>query len=131
MKNKLYTFILLCAVFIFLLVILLFKQQKDVSAPTIDLVPASKSQESSPEGNLKGNDEVLKNALNLYAKKKQEGADFSKGPCLGTIADDWVLDIAHQPRTPEDDKAENQCRIDGKTHHFIELTPEGKIIRLK
>lgn len=77
-------------------------------------------------------DEILKNALNLYIAKKQEGIDFSNGPCLGIVAPDWVLDIAHSPRQPEDDKPENQCAdfSKGHAHHFIELDPSGKLIQI-
>ena len=77
-------------------------------------------------------DEALKNALNLYAQKKAEGADFGSGPCLGTIAPDWVLDIAHSPRQPVDNQPENQCEDfrAGRAHHFVELDPEGKLIQI-
>lgn len=76
-------------------------------------------------------DQALKNALNLYAKRKQEGMDFSNGPCLGIVAPDWVLDIAHNPRLPVDDEPENQCEDfrTGRVHHFIELDLDGKLIR--
>lgn len=79
------------------------------------------------------NDEAFKNALNAYVKAKQEGTDLSDGPCLGIIAPDWVLDIAHNPRQPVDDKEENQCPQyrSGQAKHFIELDPEGKLIRAK
>ena len=75
--------------------------------------------------------EILKNALNLYIDKRAEGVDLSDGPCLGKIAEDWVLDIAHRPRTAVDDLPENQC-VDfreGRAHHFIELDPDGQLIR--
>ena len=75
--------------------------------------------------------EILKNALNLYIDKRAEGADLSDGPCLGKIAEDWVLDIAHRPRTAVDDLPENQC-VDfreGRAHHFIELDPDGQLLR--
>lgn len=76
-------------------------------------------------------DLALKNALNLYAQHKQIGTDFSNGPCLGIIAPDWVLDIAHNPRQPIDDKVENQCQDfrEGRAHHFIELDPAGNLIK--
>lgn len=77
------------------------------------------------------NDEVLKSAINLYLQKKQAGVDFKDGPCLGTIAPDWVLDIAHNPRQDIDDKPENTCAdfATGKAHHFIELDPNGELIK--
>ena len=44
---------------------------------------------------------------------------------------DWVADIAHDPRGDVDDEPENQCRRyrDGEASHFVELTPEGELIR--
>jgi hypothetical protein len=44
---------------------------------------------------------------------------------------DWVVDIAHDPRQAVDDQPANQCQSirDGDTHHFVELTPGGQLIR--
>lgn len=77
-------------------------------------------------------DEALKNALNLYVARKQEGVDFANGPCLGGIGPDWVLDIAHSPRQPVDNQPENQCADfrAGRAHHFVELDPDGKLIQI-
>ncbi len=93
-------------------------------------LPKTSSSESPPK--TSSQDEAFKNALNLYAKKKQEGIDFTNGPCLGIIAPDWVLDIAHNPRQSVDDKPENQCADfrEGRAHHFIELDPDGKLIQI-
>lgn len=76
-------------------------------------------------------EQAIINAYQLYSKKKSEGVDFSSGPCLGTIASDWVLDIAHNPRQPIDDLPENQCAdyLNGRAHHFVELDPNGQLIR--
>lgn len=92
----------------------------------------SLKQESTQSAQPKTSNDALKNALNLYNQKKTEGIDFTFGPCLGTIAPDWVLDIAHNPRLPQDDKVENQCADfrEGRAHHFIELDPEGKLIKI-
>jgi hypothetical protein len=40
-------------------------------------------------------------------------------------------DIAHYPRLAIDDDPANQCAAyrDGTTHHFVELDPEGNLIR--
>lgn len=72
-------------------------------------------------------------AKTLFEELRGEGADLSRGPCLGRITDDWVADIAHDPRVPDDDNPENQCAEfrTGKATHFVELTPEGKLIRVK
>lgn len=87
---------------------------------------------SSPSPNTKVQDEIFKNALNLYLRKKEEGVDMSNGPCLGKIGEDWVLDIAHNPRQPVDDESKNQCEDyrEGRAHHFIELDPNGKLITI-
>ncbi|MBI4038012.1 hypothetical protein HY382_03135 [Candidatus Curtissbacteria bacterium] len=83
------------------------------------------------QADTKIDDEALKNALNTYAKAKASGTDFSNGPCLGAVAPDWVLDIAHNPRQTVDDKEENQCAEfrNGQVKHYIELDPDGKLIR--
>lgn len=75
-------------------------------------------------------DEVFKNALNVYAKKKAEKADLSSGPCLGSIGEGWVLDIASNPRTAFDDKEENQCEDfrTGKVQHYLEFDLNGSLI---
>lgn len=86
-------------------------------------------QDSPPEATTEA--DIFKNALNLYLQKKAQDVDFSNGPCLGKIAPDWVLDIAHSPRQTIDDKTQNQCADfkEGRVHHFIELDPDGKLIR--
>lgn len=94
------------------------------SGPAISASPMANSS-------AKIEDVALKNALNLYIKKKEENVDFSNGPCLGIIAEDWVLDIAHNPRVDVDNMPENQCADfrEGRAHHFIELDLYGKLIR--
>lgn len=76
-------------------------------------------------------DLALKSALNIFSVKRNSGEDLENGPCLGWVAPDWVADIAHNPRQPQDDKPENQCVdfLEGRAHHFVELDPEGKLIR--
>jgi hypothetical protein len=73
-------------------------------------------------------------ALDVYEQQKQAGIDFSNGPCLAEeVIDDWSADIAHDPREEVDNQPENQCQAyrDGRTHHFVELTPEGELIRAR
>ena len=91
------------------------------------------SQESAQTQQNITQEEALINALNLYVQNNDKGVDFTKGPCLGTIAPDWVLDIAHNPRQPIDDQPENQCKEirTGSAHHFVELTPEGNFIKIE
>jgi hypothetical protein len=101
---------------------------------SLTLTACSKTQTATvtPSPSPSAKDDALKNALNLYAAKKSAGADLSTGPCLGQVAPDWVADIAHNPRQKVDDIAENQCRdfLDGNAHHFVELDPDGKLIRI-
>lgn len=71
-------------------------------------------------------------AKQLYAAKKSEGEDFSRGPCLtNQLMEGWVVDIAHEPRQEVDDLPENQCATyrSGAAQHFVELNPEGDLIR--
>jgi len=95
------------------------------------LSPSASSPQPSADISNKIDDDALKNALNAYAQAKQKGTDLSNGPCLGLVASDWIADITHNPRQPVDDKEENQCSEfrSGQAKHFIELDPDGKLIR--
>lgn len=70
-----------------------------------------------------------------FADAKASGTDLGSGPCIAnplpSPGDDWVVDIAHDPRTPVDDKPANQCSAyrDGKAGHFVELDSGGNVIR--
>ena len=66
-----------------------------------------------------------------YVKAKAEGEDLSSGPCLGTILPNWVADVAHDPRQDVDDRPEDQCEAyrSGEAEHFVELDPDGNVIR--
>jgi putative VirB-like lipoprotein len=68
-----------------------------------------------------------------YEKARLEGRDLSKGPCIADPlpVPNWVADIAHDPRQPVDDEPENQCSTyrSGEAEHFVELDPEGHLIR--
>ena len=70
-------------------------------------------------------------AKSAYAKAKAEGKDLESGPCLGQVLPNWVADIAHNPRQLVDNLKENQCKdfIEGTVKHFVELDPQGKVIR--
>lgn len=77
---------------------------------------------------------ILGKAKEIYKGKKAQGVDITSGPCLSEdIEIDWVLDIAHSPREPIDDLAENQCQNyrQGKAKHYIELDTNGKLIKIK
>jgi hypothetical protein len=68
-----------------------------------------------------------------YEKARLEGRDLSNGPCIADPlpVPNWVADIAHDPRQPVDDEPANQCSTyrSGENEHFVELDPEGNVIR--
>ena len=71
-------------------------------------------------------------AKELWRIQKLQGSGFSNGPCLSnSVIPGWVADIAHNPRTEVDDKAENQCSAyrDGTAKHFVELDSSGNLIQ--
>jgi hypothetical protein len=79
-------------------------------------------------------DQAVSAAMGAYDTAKAKGVDLSVGPCIAERLpglDDWVADIAHDPREDIDDQAENQCQRyrDGEAHHFVELDPSGHLIR--
>ncbi|MBI4038882.1 hypothetical protein HY384_02895 [Candidatus Daviesbacteria bacterium] len=77
---------------------------------------------------------AINQAKFLYRQKKQQGEDFSNGPCLSNaILPNWVADIAHSPRQSTDDLTQNQCPsfLEGSAQHFVELDLEGNLIRAK
>lgn len=77
---------------------------------------------------------AINQANHLYRQEKEKGKDFSAGPCLSdALLPNWVVDIAHNPRTAADDLPQNQCPayLDGKALHFVELDVDGKLIRAK
>jgi hypothetical protein len=68
-----------------------------------------------------------------YTAARVEGRDLSNGPCLGEVIPNWVADIAHDPRQDRDDDPANQCPEfrSGEADHFVELDPEGNVIRTR
>lgn len=79
-------------------------------------------------------DSAINQAKLLYRQDKENGRDFSNGPCLSdALMPGWVADIAHNPRQAIDDLAQNQCPafVIGKAEHFVELDPDGNLIRAK
>ncbi|MDD4352212.1 MAG: hypothetical protein PHU71_04515 [Candidatus Gracilibacteria bacterium] len=92
------------------------------------------SDEETPKASqeMTTREEAISEAYKIYDIYKNEGTDLSSGPCLSNrLIPNWALDIAHKPRTAEDDLPENQCEdyTNGTVEHFVELTPEGKLIR--
>ncbi len=79
-------------------------------------------------------DRAVTAALQAYHEAKANGVDLRRGPCIAEQLPgqkDWVVDVAHDPRQGVDDDPANQCQWfrSGEAHHFVELTPEGKLIR--
>jgi hypothetical protein len=71
----------------------------------------------------------------VYEKARLEGTDFSRGPCIADPLpapnSNWVADVAHDPRRDVDDDPSNQCSSyrKGDADHFVELDPQGNVIR--
>jgi len=77
-------------------------------------------------------DDIVQACINECQKWKAEGKDLSEGPCLSDmIAEDWVCDVAHNPRIANDNLPKNQCSayMALEAHHFVEVDPDCKFIR--
>jgi hypothetical protein len=79
-------------------------------------------------------DKAVAEAKAAFTQAQASGDDLGVGPCIAQQLPglaDWAADVAHDPRQPVDDQPANQCRSyrDGQTHHFVELTPDGRLIR--
>ena len=77
-------------------------------------------------------DMAIAKAKEVWRAKVLMEEDLSVGPCLAdSLIPDWVADIAHNPRAAVDDDPANQCPAyrAGTAHHFVELDPEGNLIR--
>lgn len=77
---------------------------------------------------------AINQAKHLYKQEKEKGRDFFNGSCLSdALMPNWVVDIAHNPRQKADDLPQNQCPgfVEGRSQHFVELDPEGNVMRAK
>lgn len=77
---------------------------------------------------------AIAGAMKVYREKKTAGVDFTDGPCISQEAiPGWAVDVAHDPRQPVDDIPANQCASfrEGRTRHFVELDPDGNLIRAR
>ncbi len=81
------------------------------------------------------NEVIINEARSLYVEKKDAytAADWIKGPCLGRINDNWVVDVVHNPRLPIDDDQANQCPdyYNKKVSHYILLDLDGNAVEMK
>ena len=95
-------------------------------------------------GCINGDDEVddderdraIEAAMAVYEEAVASGIDLSVGPCIAEELDDipgWSVDISHDPRQEIDNDSANQCQAyrDGRTTHFVELDPDGELIRAR
>jgi len=74
--------------------------------------------------------------FDLCRAAQSKNISLENGPCLSDNApewniSDWVCDVAHSPRTAEDNLKENQCSswLNKTAKQFIELTPECELIK--
>jgi hypothetical protein len=75
---------------------------------------------------------AIAQAVDTFKIMKAQETDMENGPCLSNnLIEDWVLDIAHNPRQDVDNEPANQCEAyrSGQAHHFVELDLEGNLIR--
>lgn len=81
-------------------------------------------------------------AMAAWSNASEAGESLAEGPCIAedlsdatpdapAELEDWVADVAHDPREDVDDEPENQCERfrEGEAEHFVELTPDGELIR--
>jgi len=100
----------------------------------VALVAAGCGGGSDSSGGSSDQAKAIGEAKTAFQKAQSQGQNLSAGPCIARqlpSLPDWAADIAHNPRQPVDDQPMNQCQSyrDGQTHHFVELTPTGQLIR--
>jgi hypothetical protein len=98
------------------------------------LVPAMAGCGGGDEPSKSDQDKAVAEAQAAFQRAKKSGDDLSVGPCIAQTLPglpDWAADVAHDPRQAVDDQPANQCQSfrAGQTHHFVELTPGGQLIR--
>ena len=75
---------------------------------------------------------VEQKCIDLCLQELAKNTNLENGPCLSQeIQENWVCDVAHNPRQSVDNQQENQCSSfrEGLTHHFVEVSPECNFIR--
>ncbi|TMA31850.1 MAG: hypothetical protein E6J88_03305 [Deltaproteobacteria bacterium] len=73
-------------------------------------------------------------AICKQQKKTIAPEKWEKGPCISNGQNglaDWVVDVAHAPRTAIDDDPSNQCSafVEKKIKNFVELDTSCNVIR--
>jgi hypothetical protein len=79
-------------------------------------------------------DRAVDEAQVAFRQFQATGQSLDLGPCISEGLPglpDWAVDVAHSPRQAVDDEPANQCQSyrAGRTHHFVELTTDGQLIR--
>ena len=109
-----------------------------ISALIILLVLASGcTQQAAPSGqNVSQVPGYIQMCLDSCSSSRNAGgfSELELGPCLlDPIPNepDWVCDVAHSPRQEVDNNPSNQCQsfLRGEAKHFVEVTPDCKLIR--
>ncbi|MBI2595437.1 hypothetical protein HYW46_01735 [Candidatus Daviesbacteria bacterium] len=102
---------------------------------TLVIFLTSKRKESNYKPGVYTEQDTAVNKAQLeYERRKNLGVDFANGPCLtNDLLPGWVADIAHTPRQKIDDFPENQCSAfrEGRAKHFVELDPDGNVIKVQ
>lgn len=76
-----------------------------------------------------------KACVDLCSTISQRGETWYAGMCLAEagqngMAENWVCDVAHNPRQDVDNLKENQCATYGRAgKHFVEVDTECRFIR--
>ena len=88
----------------------------------------------APAGQNQTQPVYVQMCLDACNSTRNAGQSLDLGPCLlDPIPNelDWVCDVAHSPRTMVDDNPHNQCQayLLGQAHHFVEVTPDCRLIR--
>ncbi len=115
-KANITPFIILIGLFIVLYVLL--------------VPPEDRSVLLDKEGSSAIGDMAASQCITICEKSTQ---DLSSGPCLAeNLLQDWVCDVAHNPRQRIDDEPSNQCTSyrEGKSHHFVEVDEDCNLIRV-
>ena len=80
-------------------------------------------------------DRAVFRCMFLCKAADNQGLVLDDGPCLSSGDDtwdieDWVCDVAHNPREPVDDLPENQCpEYMDTANHFVEVNPNCIFLR--
>lgn len=79
-------------------------------------------------------DSPTSRCITMCRDERAKGMNFSSGPCLSNqVSEDWVCDVAHDPREEIDNSPENQCDgfRNGSARHFVEVDTDCNLIRTR